>query len=169
MNAIFLKSIEKRAIYHRSPETKVSFYRQPGSTELLPQRINFSIDPEGFQPVTRTGRAAHLKKVADVKARFTRKDTQSPYYVLASNTEPRISFSVWEYPEMPLLLGFADIGRSNEMGKIEQTPDLVAIIRTPDNCRDTLELRIYPGLYPKRDTVLTLLHEELRVQPPIWV
>lgn len=169
MNKQLIKAIEKRLTYRRNPETKVSFYRQPGSSDVLPLRINFTVDPEGFSRLTRTGRAATFKKVADCKARFTRNDARSPYRIVNGETEERVSFSVWECADFPLLLGFADVGRTNERGKMEDTPDLVAIVRTLDNCRDTLELRIYPGCYNQREAVLTLLNEELRTQSPVVI
>ncbi len=169
MNKQLIKAIEKRLIYHRNPETKVSFYRQPGSSDLLPLRINFSIDPEGFQRIARTGRAATHKKVADFKARFTSKDSESPYCIPNDITEQRVSFSVWECSCYPLLLGFADVGRTDERGKMEQTPDLVVLVRTLDNCRNTIDIRLYPGFYDQREEVLTLLNAELRTQNPIVV
>lgn len=169
MNTQLIKAIEKRLTYRRNPETKVSFYRQSGSSDALPLRINFSTDPEGFSRLTRTGRASTYKKVADCKARFTRNDAQSPYRVINSEAEERVSFSVWECADYPLILGFADVGRTNEKGKMEETPDLVAIVRTLDNCRDTLELRVYPGLYPQREAVLTMLNEELRARGPVTI
>lgn len=169
MNKQLIKAIEKRLTYRRNPETKVSFYRQPESSNVLPLRINFSTDPEGFQRIAQTGRAAINRKVADCKARFTRNDSKSPYWVINGKTEERVSFSVWECKAFPLILGFADVGRTNENGRMENTPDLVAIVRTLDNCRDTLELRIYPGLYNQREEVLTLLNEELRTREQITI
>ncbi|GAB3494044.1 hypothetical protein GCM10027341_09720 [Spirosoma knui] len=73
------------------------------------------------------------------------------YRIVNGETEERISFSVWGCVDFPLILGFADVGRTNERGKMEDTPDLVAIVRTLDNCRNTLELGIYPGFYPQRE------------------
>ena len=165
----FIKTIEKRLTYRRNPETKVSFYRQSGSSDVLPLRINFSTDPEGFRRIAQTGRAGSYKKVADCKARFTGKDTQSPYWIKNNVAEERISFSIWECADFPLILGFADVGRTNENGKMETTPDLVVIVRTLDNCRDTLELRVYPCLYPQREAVLTLINEELKAQSPVLI
>ena len=169
MNKQLIKVIEKRLTYRRNTDTKVSFYRQAGSSDVFPLRINFSNDPEGFSRLTRTGRAATYKKVADCKARFTRNDSRSPYRIHNGETEERISFSVWECKEYPLLLGFADVGRTNERGKMEDTPDLVVIVRTLDNCRDTLDVRIYPGLYYQREEVLTYLNEEVRSQSPVLI
>lgn len=162
MNKQLIKAIEKRLVYRRNAETKASFYRQSGSSDVLPLRINFSIDPVGFQRIAQTGRAAIYKKAADCKARFTRKDTPSPYCIANGKTEERVSFSLWECPDFPLLLGFADVGRTNEHGRMENTPDLVVVVRTLDNCRDTLDVRIYPGLYKQREAVLTILNEEVR-------
>lgn len=169
MNKQLIKAIEKRLTYRREPKAKVSFYRQSGSSDVLPSRINFSTDPEGFRRIAQTGRAGTYKKVADCKARFTRKDSSSPYWIKNSVAEERISFSVWECANFPLILGFADVGRTNENGRIEQTPDLVVVVRTLDNCRDTLELRVYPGFYPQREAVLTLINEELRTQGPATI
>jgi len=169
MNKQLIKAIEKRLIYRRNPETKVSFYRQPGSSDVLPLRINFSTDPEGFRRIAQTGRAGTYKKVADFKARFTRNDSHSPYWIKNGKTEERVSFSIWDCDNFPLLLGFADVGRTNENGRMEDTPDLVVIIRTLDNCRDTLEVRIYPGFYPQREEVLMMLNEEVRTQSPILI
>ncbi|ARK12183.1 hypothetical protein A6C57_18615 [Fibrella sp. ES10-3-2-2] len=169
MNKQLLKAIEKRCVYHRSPETKVSFYRQLGSSDALPIRVNFSTDPEGFQRIARTGRAIINKKVADFKARFTRKDNPSPYRIDNGHTEQRVSFSLWECSPYPLIYGFADVGRTNENGKMEQTPDLVVVVRTLDNCLDSLDIRIYPGLYSQREEVLNLLYAELKAHPLIMV
>lgn len=169
MSKHLFKSIEKRLIYRRNPETKVSFYRQAGSSDVLPLRVNFSTDPEGFRRIAQTGRAGTYRKVADFKARFTRNDSPSPYWIKNEQTEERVSFSVWECENYPLFLGFADVGRSNETGKIEHTPDLVVIVRTIDNCRDTLELRVYPGLYSQREEVLKMLNEEVRTQSPVLI
>ena len=169
MNKQLIKAIEKRLIYRRKPDTKVGFYRQTGSSDVLPLRINFTTDPEGFQRIAHTGRAGSYKKVADCKARFTGKDSQSPYWIKNDVAEERISFSVWGCVDFPLILGFADVGRSDEHGKMRETPDLVIVVRTLDNCRDTLELRVYPGLYPQREGVLTLINEELRTQGPTTI
>ena len=169
MNKQLIKAIENRLTYRRNPETKVSFYREPGSSDVLPLRINFSTDPEGFRRIARTGRAGTYKKVADCKARFTRNDARSPYRVFNGRTEERVSFSVWECADFPLILGFADVGRTNAQGEMKDTPDLVVIVRTLDNCRDTLELRIYPGFYPQREAVLTLINEEVKAQSPVMI
>lgn len=169
MNKQLIKAIEKRLTYRRNPETKSSFYREPGSSDLLPLRINFTIDPEGFHRTQRSGRAGAYKKVAELKARFTRSDARSPYRIFNGGAEERVSFSIWEHESFPLLFGFADIGRTNEAGKMEGTPDLTVIVRTLDNCRDTVELRIYPGLYPQREEVLAMLNEEVRTQSPVVI
>jgi hypothetical protein len=169
MNKQLIKAIEQRLTYRRNPDTKVSFYRQAGSSDVLPLRINFSNDPEGFRRLTRTGRAATYTKVADCKARFTRNDSRSPYRIQNGKTEARVSFSLWACEDLPLLLGFADVGRTNENGRMEDTPDLVVIVRTLDNCRDTLDVRIYPGLYPRREEVLSFLNDEVRLQSPVLI
>jgi hypothetical protein len=166
MNNQFIKAIEKRLTYRREPSTKVSFHRQPGSSDVLPLRVNFWTDPEGFRRTSQSGRAGTYKKVAELKARFTRKDDRSPYRIYNGGAEERISFSVWECKEYPLLWGFADVGRTNENAKMEGTQDLVVIVRTLDNCSDTMEVRVYPGFYPQREAVLAMLNDELRGQSP---
>ena len=65
-------------------------------------------------------------------------------------------------------MGFTDVGRTNERGKIEDTQDLVVIVRTLDNCRDTLDANL-SGFIPPAGRGADHLNEEVRSQSPVLI
>jgi len=154
----FISSLERVLIYERKPDTANSYYRVYGC-DWFPLRINFKAGSGGFNPIRNTGRALHFKRTGELKAEFTRKDF-SPYKLTPKDA--RISFSLWEAVGYPFIYGFAEVGRTNEKQKIEETNDLVILLRSDDNCRDRLVFHLYPGLYNKREEVFHYLRKHLK-------
>jgi hypothetical protein len=136
--------------YHRKPETKTSYLREPGPG-LLPERIGFSTD--GFTPIKRAGAAILFEKLGQVKAEF-KKSEVSPY-VHPKAKHPFIHFTLFEIGEVQDS-GFANVAYSGEGKAIIKTNDLV-IARFLDTDRQTLEIRLFPGQYNQREEIVNRL------------
>ena len=157
MNARFINNQEARFFYERKPDTKTSFYLKKGPIGILPRRISFDKIP--LSKIRNKGRAKNQVFKGQIKATFTKKEA-SKYKACQGH----IQSSIWAIPEHPILYGFGDVGvqdPTNE-GKTMGTHDLL-IILSEDNCKDTFELRIYPGFYPlNMEVAFTYLEKEFR-------
>jgi hypothetical protein len=138
--------------YHRKPETKTSYLREPGPG-LLPERIGFSTD--GFTPIKRTGAAILFEKLGQVKAEF-KKSEQSPYKHPKA-LQAFIHFTLFKIAGLPDA-GFANIAFAgeSESRSVIKTNDLV-IARFLDSDRQTLEIRLFPGQYDQREEIVNRL------------
>lgn len=65
---------------------------------------------------------------------------------------PRITFSVWRCDENPLVYGFADVGFAfgDASGQVQSSGDLVVLVG-PDSCRNSIEFRVFRGVYGDRE------------------
>lgn len=128
--------------YERKEDTKGSFYLKSGDKNLFINRFSFT--KEVFKAPTKTGRAIIFVAVGQIKGDFTKSES-SPYKV--STKEPRITLTLWRCEENPLVFGFGDVGYAyDDAVKIQSSNDLI-IITSPDNCTDTIEVKIYPKCY----------------------
>lgn len=141
-----MKALEIVMHYHRKPETKTSYMREPGPG-TLPERIGFSTD--GFTPIKRTGAAKVHSKMGQVKADF--KKTEVSPYKPGKTLKPYIHFTLFWFDDIHDF-GFANIAYSGESGKLILTNDLI-IARFTDADRQTIEIRLFPGQYNQREEI----------------
>ena len=145
----FLAKVVCKYIYTRKQGTKTSYYRQKGDA-FLPFRI--SISQEGLSRIAHVGRAASLSKKGSFIGLF-RIDENSPIKVLKSGSVVR--GTIWYCPENPALLGYSDLGFTNEQGNIQEGNDLI-VFRISDDL-NTVVIEVYKGCYGQRETILPLI------------
>lgn len=141
-----MKALEIVMHYHRKPETKTSYVREPGPG-TLPERIGFSTD--GFTPIKRTGAAMVHSKMGQMKADF--KKTEESPYKSGKALQPYIHFTLFWFDEIQDF-GFANIAFAGESKKLILTNDLI-IACFLDADREIIELRLFPGQYNQREQI----------------
>lgn len=139
---------EIRLGYEKKTGTVGRYVRVSGEGNLFPKTVGFTHDI--FQKVRGSGRANAYVSVGQVRGEFCKNEV-SPYK-MATTKRPRITFSVWRCDENPLIYGFADIGFAfgDASGQVQSSGDLVVLV-SPDNCRNSIEFRVFRGVYGDRE------------------
>lgn len=156
MNFELLRKKHEVFLYKLKPGTSSSFYLNEGSKNVLPERIGFS--KNGFAQIQMKGRALIENKVGQFVGSFKRNEI-SPY---KQNKPYKLFSSIWEAKDFPCLLGYGDIGISNNSGRIASSKDLFVIYASG---KDSLEIHLFRGLVQFKESVLNYLNDFKKSKP----
>jgi hypothetical protein len=155
MNQSLITNKHEVFIYRLKEGTASSYYLKNGEKNILPERIGYSEDC--FLKLQKKGRALTEKKKGQVTGTF-RTDEVSSYKM---NKPYRLFSTVWEAQICPEIIGYGDIGISNDKGRIESSNDLFILFKP---CNDVLEIHLFRSLMESKNEVMKYFNRHIKEQ-----